>query len=225
MSVISQLQAPEHRRVATSRASTRGRFWFAMEYVDGTNLEAVASDARPAATRSTRPAGWPARSSRGSTTPTRLGFVHRDIKPENILIGRNADGLLVAKISDFGLAKSYRGIGLSGLTFSGEMRGTIPFMPPEQMLDFKTVTPSGRPLRHRRHPLLPAHRPVHLRRRGRGGDLDPLAAGGAPRCRSDADGRTSPPRWPRSSTAASPATPPTATPTPRPSASALRPFC
>ncbi len=71
-----------------------------------------------------------------------LGFVHRDIKPENILIGR-VEGGLTAKISDFGLAKSFRSIGLSGLTFSGEMRGTIPFMPPEQMLDFKTVTPSG----------------------------------------------------------------------------------
>jgi eukaryotic-like serine/threonine-protein kinase len=66
--------------------------------------------------------------------------VHRDIKPENILIAETTDGLLV-KISDFGLAKSFRGVGLSGLTFSGEMRGTVPFMPPEQMLDFKTVTP------------------------------------------------------------------------------------
>src|SRR5262249_44421551 len=71
-----------------------------------------------------------------------LGFVHRDIKPENILIGRQPEGL-IAKISDFGLAKSFRGLGLSGLTFSGEMRGTVPFMPPEQMLDFKTVLPSG----------------------------------------------------------------------------------
>ncbi len=49
----------------------------------------------------------------------------------------------MAKISDFaGLAKSFRGLGLSGLTFSGEC-GTIPFMPPEQMLDFKTVLPSA----------------------------------------------------------------------------------
>ena len=70
----------------------------------------------------------------------RLGFVHRDIKPENILIAQVPEGLTV-KISDFGLAKSFRGVGLSGLTFSGEMRGTVPFMPPEQMLDFKTVTP------------------------------------------------------------------------------------
>jgi serine/threonine-protein kinase len=72
----------------------------------------------------------------------RAGVVHRDIKPENILIGRQPDGL-IAKISDFGLAKSFRGQGLSSMTFSGEMRGTVPFMPPEQMLDFKTVLPSG----------------------------------------------------------------------------------
>ena len=72
----------------------------------------------------------------------RQGFVHRDIKPENILIGKTPNGL-VAKISDFGLAKSFRSLGLSGLTFSGEMRGTVPFMPPEQILDFKTVTPAG----------------------------------------------------------------------------------
>ena len=68
--------------------------------------------------------------------------MHRDIKPENILIGRQPEGL-IAKISDFGLAKSFRGLGLSSMTFSGEMRGTVPFMPPEQMLDFKTVLPSG----------------------------------------------------------------------------------
>jgi serine/threonine-protein kinase len=70
------------------------------------------------------------------------GFVHRDIKPENILIGRGPQGLL-AKISDFGLAKNFRSLGLSGLTFSGEMRGTIPFMPPEQVVDFKKVLPAG----------------------------------------------------------------------------------
>jgi serine/threonine-protein kinase len=72
-----------------------------------------------------------------------LGIVHRDIKPENILIGKTPDGKLIAKISDFGLAKNIQSMGLSNLTFSGEMRGTIPFMPPEQMIDFKTVKPSA----------------------------------------------------------------------------------
>jgi serine/threonine-protein kinase len=140
MSVISQLKHPNIVEWL-EQGMTRGQFWFAMEYVNGTNLEKLAQD---------EPGRYPVQHAcrmacqvlKGLEEAHRLGFVHRDIKPENILIGRQPEGL-VAKISDFGLAKSFRGLGLSGLTFSGEMRGTVPFMPPEQMLDFKTVLPSG----------------------------------------------------------------------------------
>ena len=140
MSVISQLKHPNIVEWL-EQGMTRGQFWFAMEYVAGSNLEALAN---------AEPGKYPIRQAcrmacqvlKGLEQAHSLGFVHRDIKPENILIGRTQEGLL-AKISDFGLAKSFRGLGLSGLTFSGEMRGTVPFMPPEQMLDFKTVTPSA----------------------------------------------------------------------------------
>jgi serine/threonine-protein kinase len=141
MSVISKLKHPNIVEWL-EQGTTAGRFWFAMEYIDGTNLESVA---RGAGGRYPIDQGCRMASQilKGLDHAHRQGFVHRDIKPENILIGRTSDGFLAAKISDFGLAKSYRSIGLSGLTFSGEMRGTIPFMPPEQMLDFKTVKPSG----------------------------------------------------------------------------------
>jgi serine/threonine-protein kinase len=138
MSVISQLRHP-HIVEWYEQGMTRGQFWFAMEYVAGTNLETLAK---------TEPGRYPINQAcrlacqmlQGLDQAHRLGFVHRDIKPENILIAQTDEGLMV-KISDFGLAKSFRGVGLSGLTFSGEMRGTVPFMAPEQMLDFKTVTP------------------------------------------------------------------------------------
>jgi serine/threonine-protein kinase len=138
MSVISQLRHPNIVE-CYEQGMTRGQFWFAMEYVAGSNLEALATAA---------PGQYPINQGcrlvcqilKGLEQAHQLGFVHRDIKPENILIAQAAEGLTV-KISDFGLAKSFRGVGLSGLTFSGEMRGTVPFMPPEQMLDFKTVTP------------------------------------------------------------------------------------
>ncbi len=117
-----------------------GTHYMVMEYVDGATLEQVVDRKGPFAITE---ASWIAvQVAAGLQHAHERGFVHRDIKPENILVGRGARGL-TAKISDFGLAKSYRSIGLSGLTFSGEMRGTIPFMPPEQMLEFKKVQPSG----------------------------------------------------------------------------------
>ena len=142
MTVISKLKHPNIVEWL-EQGTTGGRFWFAMEYVDGTNLEAVARDAAHGRYPIDQACRMASQILKGLAHAHTQGFVHRDIKPENILIGRNEKGMLVAKISDFGLAKSYRSIGLSGLTFSGEMRGTIPFMPPEQMLDFKAVKPSG----------------------------------------------------------------------------------
>ena len=138
MSVISQLRHPNIVEWY-EQGMTRGQFWFAMEYVTGTNLEALAKE-DPGRYPTTQACRLTCQILKGLEQAHRLGFVHRDIKPENILIAQAPEGLL-AKISDFGLAKSFRGVGLSGLTFSGEMRGTVPFMPPEQMLDFKTVTP------------------------------------------------------------------------------------
>ena len=110
-----------------------------MEFIAGANLEALAKSS-PNTYSTEQACRLTCQILKGLDEAHRLGFVHRDIKPENILIDPNPAGV-IAKISDFGLAKSFRGVGLSGLTFSGEMRGTVPFMPPEQMRDFKTVTP------------------------------------------------------------------------------------
>jgi len=140
MSVISQLRHPNIVEWY-EQGMSRGQFWFAMEYVAGPSLEALANmdKGRYPTDQACRLA---CQILKGLEHAHNGGYVHRDIKPENILIGETAEGS-VAKISDFGLAKSFRSVGLSGLTFSGEMRGTIPFMPPEQMTDFKTVRPQA----------------------------------------------------------------------------------
>ena len=68
------------------------------------------------------------------------GFVHRDIKEQNILV----DGAFpnyIAKLTDFGLSKSYKQTGMSGVTMVGDVAGTIAYMPPEQVKDFKEVRP------------------------------------------------------------------------------------
>ena len=47
----------------------------------------------------------------------------------------------VVKVADFGLAKSYKQTGMSGVTMVGDVAGTIAYMPPEQVRDFKDVQP------------------------------------------------------------------------------------
>jgi pSer/pThr/pTyr-binding forkhead associated (FHA) protein len=69
-----------------------------------------------------------------------LGFVHRDIKEQNILVDGNFPNY-ISKLTDFGLAKSFKQTGMSGVTMVGDVAGTIAYMPPEQVRDFKEVRP------------------------------------------------------------------------------------
>ena len=70
----------------------------------------------------------------------KLGFVHRDIKEQNILVEGTFPNF-VSKLTDFGLSKSYKQTGMSGVTMVGDVAGTIAYMPPEQVRDFKEVRP------------------------------------------------------------------------------------
>lgn len=56
-------------------------------------------------------------------------IVHRDIKPENILMDGDTP-----KITDFGLARSTR---LKAVSNSWDVKGTMPYMAPEQFADFR----------------------------------------------------------------------------------------
>src|SRR5207245_10560148 len=70
------------------------------------------------------------------------GYIQRDIKESNILISGAAPNL-TAKLTDFGLAKSFTQAGMSGITMAGDMAGTFAYMPPEQIKDFRNVRPTS----------------------------------------------------------------------------------
>jgi eukaryotic-like serine/threonine-protein kinase len=70
------------------------------------------------------------------------GYIHRDFKDQNILVSGRSPSLL-AKLTDFGLAKSFSQSGMSGVTMAGEMAGTLAYMPPEQLRNFRDVKPQS----------------------------------------------------------------------------------
>ena len=113
-----------------------GAYYIAMEYVDGLTVRALArrlwSQNRPLPLEIA--CGIIADAARGlevihsATGPTgrALDIVHRDISPDNLMITLHGD----AKILDFGIARAKD---QKPLTQTGELKGKIPYMPPEQV--------------------------------------------------------------------------------------------
>ena len=58
------------------------------------------------------------------------GVIHRDVKPSNILLGRDRQGGIEVKITDFGVARSWAD---TQVTAEGELLGTFKYMSPEHI--------------------------------------------------------------------------------------------
>ena len=124
--IVAALRHPNIAQIYESGLH-EGRYWFAMEYVEGQSLD-VAGEPGELST-------WD-RLSLGAKICEAVGHahgqmvIHRDLKPSNILI--SADG--EPHVLDFGLAKIEDPDRSHEITLSapGELMGTPAFMSPEQ---------------------------------------------------------------------------------------------
>lgn len=80
---------------------------------------------------------------RGLKQAHEAGVIHRDIKPGNLFLHRHAEGKVVVKVLDFGVAKLVAeplvDPDSAELTQTGSMLGTPQYMSPEQVLTSKRV--------------------------------------------------------------------------------------
>ena len=127
---LAWLDHPQIARVFDAGASSAGRPWVAMEFVDGLPITEHC-DARTLDIRERIALFIDV--CRAVDYAHRKGILHRDLKPSNILIGESG-GKPAPKIIDFGIAKAL-GEGLAGRnqqTEAGQLLGTLEYMSPEQ---------------------------------------------------------------------------------------------
>lgn len=120
---------------------SKERFYFILEYIEGTDAEKLLQE-RGGKMEVDEAIPIVLQILEALEYAHKKNLVHRDVKPHNILLapsGKDWD----AKLSDFGLAKNFQFAGLSGMTIKGQFSGSVPFMPPEQITNYRFVKPTS----------------------------------------------------------------------------------
>jgi predicted Ser/Thr protein kinase len=126
---VDLISALEHPNIVHIRDSgiAGGQYYFAMEYIRGRPLDQHVVSAK-------LPLGPTMelllKVCEAVAHAHRRGVIHRDLKPSNILVDEYGEPHLL----DFGLAKAAGRMsdGLSMLSITGEIKGTLSYMSPEQ---------------------------------------------------------------------------------------------
>jgi eukaryotic-like serine/threonine-protein kinase len=106
-----------------------GVFYYAMEYLDGIDLDQLVSLTGPLPVA--RAVHVLRQVLLSLTEAHEIGLVHRDIKPANVILCERGGESDVAKVVDFGLVKDLRGAEAAGLTAAETLTGTPLYLAPE----------------------------------------------------------------------------------------------
>jgi eukaryotic-like serine/threonine-protein kinase len=130
--LTAQLSHPNTVAIYDYGRTPEGVFYYAMEYLDGVNLEELVRRGGPV------PAGRViailAQVCGALTEAHGRGLVHRDIKPANVILTERGGEPDVAKVVDFGLVKPLASNSAAmTMSVSNVLTGTPLYMPPEAM--------------------------------------------------------------------------------------------
>jgi serine/threonine-protein kinase len=128
---IAGLQSPHTVALYDFGASDDGSLFYAMELLDGMDLETIVDRHGPL------PAGRVVsivmQVCESLEEAHNRGMIHRDVKPTNIFLCRLGTQADFVKVLDFGLVKATIAADETRLTMAGETSGTPAFMSPEQV--------------------------------------------------------------------------------------------
>jgi serine/threonine-protein kinase len=135
--LTSQLTHPNTIQIYDFGHTQDGRFYYAMEYLEGITLEELIEldGPQPAA----RVVALVAQICGSLAEAHAVGLIHRDIKPANLMLcerGRVAD---VIKVLDFGLVKAIAGNDAAKVSRTDAIVGTPTYMAPESILQPERV--------------------------------------------------------------------------------------
>ena len=127
--LTSRLNHPNTIAIYDYGRTAEGIFYYAMEYLDGIDLEDLVNRYGP------QPDGRVVQILRqvcGSLHEAHsIGLIHRDIKPANIVLNQRGGMDDVVKVLDFGLVKALDSQKQASLTSSGGLTGTPLYLSPE----------------------------------------------------------------------------------------------
>ena len=136
----SKIRSEHVARVYDVGTLENGAPYIVMEFLEGSDLSALvkAYGPLPVATA----VEYLLQACEAIAEAHAVGITHRDIKPSNLFLATRRDGSPVVKVIDFGISKMTAGPeGDMDITKTTDARGSMLFMPPEQMVSSKNADP------------------------------------------------------------------------------------